>query len=69
MKHHSSIERAGFSISEWGEAANLGRTSVYKVINKGHVRTAKVGRRTIILTHPKDFLESHVEPVEATGGA
>ena len=61
MNHQSTIERAGFSIPEWGKAANLGRSTVYGLINEKRIRTVKVGRRTIILTSPKDFLESVAE--------
>jgi excisionase family DNA binding protein len=36
------------SINEAAEALRLGRTSIYKFIKDGHLKTVKLGRRTLV---------------------
>jgi excisionase family DNA binding protein len=46
-------EAEAFSISEAGEKARLGRTSIIAAIRAGDLRAVKFGRRTLIL--PNDL--------------
>ncbi len=36
------------SIKQTGEALNIGRTSVYALINEGKLETRKMGRRRLV---------------------
>ena len=40
--------RVAFSISEVCGISSVGRTTIYSAIKRGDLKTAKVGRRTII---------------------
>ena len=43
------MEKLAFSISEFQQAAGgMSRSGVYQLINNGHLRTVKVGRRRLI---------------------
>ena len=55
-----SIEsKIAFSIDEFCHWAGIGRSLVYKEIERGRLRTKKIGRRTIITTSAaKIWLES-----------
>lgn len=36
------------SINEASKALNLGRTTIYKLIEQGQLETVKIGRRTLV---------------------
>lgn len=38
------------SINEAAKALNLGRTSIYALINEGRLEVVKLGRRTLVKT-------------------
>ncbi len=42
--------KLAFSIREAAAATGLSRSGLYVAIQRGHLRTRKIGRRTVILT-------------------
>ena len=52
-------ERAGWRIGEWAETVGVGITTVYKLMDGGELRWAKIGKARIILESPRAFLERH----------
>lgn len=51
-------DRAAYSIDEWRTRYGLGRNTVYDLIAKGRLKTAKIGRRRIItIQQDQDFRE------------
>ncbi|NEV62270.1 helix-turn-helix domain-containing protein [Thiorhodococcus minor] len=48
MKQPRQIQPVGLSIDETIKATGLGRTSVYKEIAEGRLRSYKVGRRRFV---------------------
>ena len=53
-----AIERAGYREPAWCAEAGIGRTTLWKEIKLGRVRVKKCGRATIIVTSPRQWLES-----------
>ena len=51
-------DRAGWKVSSWCEEADVSRASVYNLIAAGKLRSVKFGKSRIILTPPREFLES-----------
>jgi excisionase family DNA binding protein len=43
-------EKLAYTIAEACAAAGIGRTTLYQHIRNGHLRTFKIGRRTLIRT-------------------
>jgi excisionase family DNA binding protein len=52
------VERAGWRVDEWAEAAGIGRSSVYELIAAGTITSVKFGAARIVTTPPRDFLAS-----------
>jgi len=50
--------RFGWPIADWAAAVGLCRASVYNLLDDGAIDSAKVGKRRLILTHPRDFLQT-----------
>ena len=48
MKQPRQIEPVGLSIEETIRATGLGRTSIYKEIAEGRLRSFKIGRRRFV---------------------
>lgn len=44
-----SIQKEAYSIDDFAEAFSIGRTSVFKLIKTGQVRSARILGRTVIL--------------------
>lgn len=59
MSKAESTDRAGWSVDDWKKSTGLGRTKVFQLIGEREIEVAKVGRRTIILTTPAEFLRRH----------
>ncbi len=53
---HSTAERYGWSVNDWAAAAGISRASVYELLP--NLETVKFGGKRLILTHPKDWLQS-----------
>lgn len=52
---------AGYRVKDWRRAAGgISHGLVYKLINAGRIEIAKIGRTTVILTPPGDFLRANV---------
>jgi excisionase family DNA binding protein len=49
-----SLQRLGFSFAEAEVISNLSRATLYRQVARGHLRTGKVGKRSLI---PADALE------------
>lgn len=59
-----TAERYGWSINEWAAATSLSRARVYEILPD--LDSVKHGTRRIILTHPRDWLNSLREADAAT---
>ena len=56
----SGAQVHGWGVNTWREAVGgLSRDTVYKLIQRGQIDTAKVGGRRIILTPPREFLDRY----------
>jgi hypothetical protein len=56
---------AGRSVKTFGAQTNLGRTKIYELISAKQIEFAKIGRRTIILTDPAEFVSRFkVDPTD-----
>lgn len=51
-------DRAGWKVNNWAAAADISRASVYELIAAGKLRSVKFGKCRIILTSPRELLES-----------
>lgn len=52
-------EPEGWQIAAWTKATGLSRGTVYKLMDSGEVKTAKVLKRRFIMEPPQDFLARH----------
>ena len=52
------IERFGWSVAEWSEAAGVSRSTVYILLKAGQLQSVTYCRKRIIRTHPAAWLES-----------
>lgn len=43
-----TVERQGYNVSEAARIVGVGRTTMHKMLNQGHIRRVKIGARTII---------------------
>jgi excisionase family DNA binding protein len=48
MEQELQTAKLAYSIREACEASSLGRTTIYKYIAAGQIKTRRIGRRTII---------------------
>jgi excisionase family DNA binding protein len=58
--HHSSGEKRAYRINEAVAAYRLSRSTIYKLIATGTLRTVKIGGRRLI---PRDALEGLLNEV------
>jgi hypothetical protein len=49
--------RVGYRVKEWGEAAGFSNGTVYNLIGADEIKVARIGRATVILDPPREFLE------------
>lgn len=55
-----SMPKLGYSIKEAERITGIGRTTLWKAINKGRLKCFKVGRRVLFSSeHLQDFLKLH----------
>ena len=54
---------AGWSISNWCSATTISRASFYLLAQKP--KTVKLGRRTVVIESPQDYLQRIAELSEA----
>lgn len=52
----AAIPRAGFSIPGWCAAIGISRASFYNLPATQKPKTARIGRRCIVIERPEDFL-------------
>jgi excisionase family DNA binding protein len=57
-------ERAGWRINEWAGQTGLSVATIYRMMERGELRAAKVGHARIILESPREFLERHAPACE-----
>lgn len=56
-------ESIAFTIPELMQAAKVGRTLIYEEIKAGHLRVAKLGKRTLVpVTEAQRWLASKMQP-------
>ena len=55
---NDTANRFGWSINDWAKAAGISRASVYEIMNAGQIETVKFGGKRLVLTHPRDWLNS-----------
>ena len=46
-----------FTIKQFSESCGLCRTTIYKLINEGRLRTIKIGARRLIIESPQEFFD------------
>ena len=51
-------EKYGWRINDWSAAVGCSRARTYELIAGGRIDTVKLGTARLVLTHPRDFLES-----------
>jgi hypothetical protein len=56
-------QKFGWQIREWCKGTGVGRTKAYQFMAEGQIEFVKVGARTIITTHPADFLARYASKV------
>lgn len=44
----NAVEKAAYTINEFGQAFGVGRIKIYEDIKTGAIKTRKAGRRTLI---------------------
>ena len=54
----NSNGKAGWRISEWHPEVGISRSLTYELIKDKKIKIVKVGRVTIIITPPSEFLAS-----------
>ena len=52
----AKLDRHGWTIADWSAATGVGRSSVYNLLRDSKITGVKLGSRTLITTHPRDFL-------------
>jgi hypothetical protein len=60
-----SGDRYGWSVNDWAGATGISRASVYEILTD--LESIKFGGRRLILTHPREWLES-LRDAPATDG-
>ena len=58
------LRRLAYSPAEAARAIGIGRTKFYALINEGHFRPRKIGRRSIVLTSE---LEAYLAGLPSSG--
>jgi len=53
-----SDEKQGWRVSEWHPQVGISRSLTYELIKDRRIKIVKVGRATIIVTPPSEFLAS-----------
>lgn len=53
----ASLEKVGWSPAEWRESTGISNSTLYKLVREKKLSIVKVGRRTVITEHPRDFLQ------------
>jgi hypothetical protein len=51
-------DKAGWRVNEWADACGLCRATVYNLLSAKKLRAVKSGTARIILTSPREYLES-----------
>lgn len=59
-----NIGQAGYSIPEWCRAVGISRASYYNLPPEQQPRTARIGRRHIVIESPADFLNRIAAPAK-----
>jgi len=54
-------EKQGWRVSEWHPQVGISRSLTYELIKDRKIKIVKVGRATIIITPPSEFLAT-LEP-------
>jgi hypothetical protein len=52
------LERAGYREADWCAEAGIGRTKMWELVKSGEVKVKRSGRCTIIVTSPRQWLDS-----------
>ena len=59
------VERSGWSLRQWSdETGDIGRSTIYRLLDEGRIKSVKVGGRRVILTSPREYLEAAVAEAE-----
>lgn len=60
--HDDKLAPFAVSVEEAERLSDIGRTKLYELIQKGRIKSRKVGRRRLVLVRSlRDFLESEGE--------
>ena len=61
-------QRAGYEVNEWCSIAGFGRALLYRLLGDGRgPRAVKIGRKTLIVETPAEFLARVGRPYGAEG--
>lgn len=55
----SEEPRAGWRVNAWAEATGISIATIYRLMERGELRSAKFGNIRMIMESPRDFLERH----------
>lgn len=61
MNHHESIAPAALTTDDAARYIGQGRTTLYRLIKEGRLRSKKIGRKRIIL---RDDLDKYLSELE-----
>lgn len=52
------VDKAGWRVTRWSLETDVGKSTTNALIKSGKIRSVKVGSARVILTPPREFLES-----------
>lgn len=59
-------ERAGWSVPAWTRAVGIGRSTTFNLLKHGTITSVRIGKRRIIMTPPREFLDRLAREQRAT---
>jgi hypothetical protein len=58
LRTPASVERVGWRPGPWARAAGIGKTKTFELIRTKAIEARKLGKATLILTPPGEYLAS-----------
>ena len=60
MEIQPNQSQVAWSVKEFTRAASIGPTTFYAQVKEGRIKTAKLGAKTLVLTSPREFIDTIV---------